>query len=97
MLRSELLCPSIGPKCTRCLPTQLFCLPQAAASDLTLGFFEIDMVELFGGIKTDGDSVRTLTLTDIASGWTECVFMWMRNQMLVIETLDLLAAMIPDL
>ena len=37
------------------------------------GFFEIDMVEHCGGPKTDGDYVHTLTLTDIATGWTECV------------------------
>src|SRR5205814_1515755 len=51
------------------------------------GFFEIDMVEHCGGPKTDGDFVHTLTLTDIASGWTECVAMRQRNQMLVIEGL----------
>ena len=37
------------------------------------GFFEIDMVEHCGGPKTDGDYVHTLTLTDIATGWTVSV------------------------
>jgi hypothetical protein len=59
------------------------------------GFFEIDMVEHCGGVKTDGDFVHTLTLTDIASGWTECVSMRMRNQMLVIEALDKVATDLP--
>jgi hypothetical protein len=59
------------------------------------GFFEIDMVEHCGGVKTDGDFVHTLTLTDIASGWAECVSMQMRNQMLVIEALDKAAVDLP--
>jgi hypothetical protein len=49
------------------------------------GFFEFDMVEHCGGPKSDGDIVHTLTLTDIASGWTECVAMPLRNQSLVVE------------
>ena len=59
------------------------------------GYFEIDMVEHCGGPKTDGDFVHTLTLTDIASGWTECVAMRMRDQMLVIEGFDKVAAELP--
>ena len=53
------------------------------------------MVEHCGGPKTDGDFVHTLTLTDIASGWTECVAMRVRNQMLVIEAFDKVAADLP--
>ena len=49
------------------------------------GFFEIDMGEHCGGPKTDGDYVHTFTLTNIATGWTECVAMRVREQMLVIE------------
>jgi hypothetical protein len=59
------------------------------------GFFEIDMVEHCGGPKTDGDFVHTLTLTDIATGWTECVAMRMRNQMLIIEGFEKAAADLP--
>jgi hypothetical protein len=51
------------------------------------GFLEVDMVEHCGGPKTDGDYVHTLVLTDIASGWTECVAMPVRNQSLVVEAL----------
>ncbi|BEP52564.1 MULTISPECIES: hypothetical protein [Variovorax] len=58
-------------------------------------FFEIDMVEHCGGPKTDGDCVQTLTLTDIACGWTECVAMRMRDQMLVIETFEKVTADLP--
>lgn len=51
------------------------------------GFFEVDMVEHCGGMKTGGDFVHTLTLTDIASGWTECVAMPVRDQSLVVEAI----------
>ena len=44
---------------------------------------------------SDGDFVHTLTLTDIASGWTECVAMRVREQMLVIEAFDKVAAELP--
>jgi hypothetical protein len=59
------------------------------------GFFEIDMVEHCGGSQTGGDYVHTLTLTDIASGWTECVAMRVRDQMLVIEAFEKVAADLP--
>lgn len=49
------------------------------------GFFEVDMVEHCGGPKTDGNFVHSLVLTDIASGWTECVAMPVRNQSLVVQ------------
>jgi hypothetical protein len=39
------------------------------------------MVEHCGGVKTEGEFVHTLTMTDIASGWTECVAMRVRDQM----------------
>jgi hypothetical protein len=38
------------------------------------------------GRKYDGNFVHTLTLTDIASGWTECVAMPVRNQLLVVAS-----------
>ena len=47
------------------------------------GFFKIDMVEHCGGPKTDGDYVHTLTPTNIATGWTECVAMRVRRKRLV--------------
>jgi hypothetical protein len=51
------------------------------------GFFEVDMVEPCGGMKTAGDFVHTLTLTDIASGWTECIAMPVRDQSFVVEAI----------
>jgi hypothetical protein len=49
------------------------------------GFFETDMVEHCGGPKYDGNFVHTLTLTDIATGWTECFALLVREQSLVVE------------
>jgi hypothetical protein len=81
----------IGAAIRRSIPVRTF----ADRRDPPPGFFEIDMVEHCGGVKTDGDFVHTLTLTDIASGWTECVSMRMRNQMRVIEALDKAATDLP--
>lgn len=53
------------------------------------------MVEHCGGRKYDGNFVHTLTMTDIASGWTECVAMPVRNQLLVVEGFTKVAAELP--
>ena len=81
----------VGSAIRRSIPVRTF----ADWRDPPPGFFEIDMVEHCGGPKTDGDYVHTLTLTDIASGWTECVAMRVRDQMLVIEAFEKVAADLP--
>ncbi|MFN9503898.1 MAG: transposase family protein [Rubrivivax sp.] len=81
----------VGAAIRRSIPVRTF----ADWLDPPPGFFEIDMVEHCGGPKTDGDYVHTLTLTDIATGWTECVAMRVRDQMLVIEAFDKVAAELP--
>jgi hypothetical protein len=81
----------VGAAIRRSIPVRTF----SDWRDPPPGFFEIDMVEHCGGPKTDGDFVHTLTLTDIASGWTECIAMRWRNQMLVIESLDKAAQDLP--
>ena len=58
-------------------------------------FFEVDMVEHCGGRKYDGNFVHTLTMTDISSGWTECVAMPVRNQLLVVEGFAKFTAALP--
>ena len=65
----------VGAAIRRSIPVRTF----ADWRDPPPGFFEIDMVEHCGGPKTDGDYVHTLTLTDIATGWTECVAMQRRD------------------
>ncbi|SOE87732.1 Integrase core domain-containing protein [Burkholderia sp. YR290] len=81
----------VGSAIRRSIPVRTF----ADWRDPPPGFFEIDMVEHCGGSKIDGEFVHTLTLTDIASGWTECVAMRTRNQMLIIEAFDKVAAELP--
>jgi hypothetical protein len=81
----------VGAAIRRSIPVRTF----ADWLDPLPGFFEIDMVEHCGGPKTDGDYVHTLTLTDIATGWTECVAMRMREQMLVCEAFDKVAEVLP--
>jgi len=73
----------IGAAIRRSIPVRTF----ADWGDPPPGFFEIDMVEHYNGPKTDGDYLHTLVLTDIASGWTECIAMRHRSQALVIEGL----------
>jgi len=46
----------------------------------------------FAGTKTDGGFVHTPTLTDIASGWTQCLFIRTNKQMLRIEALKKVAS-----
>lgn len=81
----------VGAAIRRSIPVRTF----ADWRDPPPGFFEIDMVEHCGGAKTDGDFVHTLTMTDIASGWTECVAMRMREQMLIVEAFDKVASVLP--
>ena len=81
----------VGAAIRRSIPVRTF----ADWRDPAPGFFEIDMVEHYSGPKIDGDYVHTLVLTDIASGWTECVAMRQRSQVLVIDALDKVAEDLP--
>jgi hypothetical protein len=50
------------------------------------GYTEVDLVSHRGG-DPSGRFVHTLTLTDIASGWTECMPLVVRDSSLVVEAL----------
>jgi hypothetical protein len=50
------------------------------------GWMEADFVAHCGGVAA-GSFVHTLTLTDIASGWTECVPIVVRERDLVVEAI----------
>ena len=50
------------------------------------GFFEADLVA-HSGPKASGSFVQTLVLTDIATGWTECAPLLVREQGLLVEVL----------
>jgi len=58
------------------------------------GYFEVDMVEHCGP-KTEGDYAHTLVLTDVSSGWTECVAMPVRDQSVIVEALTVVDAVLP--
>jgi hypothetical protein len=58
------------------------------------GYFEMDLVAHCGK-SVVGSYVHSLVLTDIASGWTECAAMVMREQTLVIQTLEQVRAKLP--
>lgn len=50
------------------------------------GFCEIDMVA-HGGTSVAGSFIQTLTMTDIATGWTECLPLLTRDGGLVVEAM----------
>jgi hypothetical protein len=81
----------VGAAIRRSVPVRTF----ADWRDPPPGFFEIDMVEHCGGPKSDGDYVHTLVLTDIATDWTECVAMPVRDQTLVVQGLTKAASDLP--
>ena len=58
------------------------------------GYFEGDFVAHCGGSMA-GSFLHTMTLTDIASGWTEGVALIARQQELVTEALDVFRSRLP--
>ncbi|WP_245624522.1 ISNCY family transposase [Belnapia moabensis] len=58
------------------------------------GFFEADLV-WHSGPTARGSYVQTLVLTDIASGWTECAPLLVRQQVLVTEVLNEVRRVLP--
>ena len=58
------------------------------------GFVEADFVA-HGGTSVAGSFIQTLVLTDIATGWTECVPVVTRNAALVIEAIRNARALFP--
>jgi hypothetical protein len=58
------------------------------------GFVEADLVA-HSGPATRGSFVQTLVLTDIATGWTECAPLLVREQRLLTEALSELRKLLP--
>ena len=58
------------------------------------GFVEADLVAHCGGTLS-GSFVWSLVLTDISSGWTECVPLLVREARLVVDALDHLRGALP--
>ena len=73
----------VGSAIRKSVPVRTF----ADWNDPPPGYFEMDLVEHCGGDKRGGSFVHTLVLTDIATGWTECVSLPLREQTLIAEAL----------
>ena len=58
------------------------------------GFFEIDLVA-HCGTTTEGFYLNTLTATDVATGWTECVGVWGKSQRAVFAGVETIRARLP--
>ena len=58
------------------------------------GFMEVDLVAHCGG-SVAGRFNHTLTVTDIHSGWTECIALVVRDSSLVVKGLESLCATMP--
>jgi hypothetical protein len=58
------------------------------------GFLEVDFVA-HSGPHLSGSFVQTLVLTDIATGWTECLPVLTRDSTLVIDAIDMARSMFP--
>jgi len=58
------------------------------------GFFEVDMVA-HCGTNAEGMFLWSLVLTDVATGWTECLAMRHRSQDAVIDALGLVRQLLP--
>ena len=56
-------------------------------NDPAPGYVEADLV-LHCGASPKGSYLQTLTLTDIATGWTECAPLMIREQVLLTKVLD---------
>jgi hypothetical protein len=66
----------------RSVPVRTF----AGWNDPSPGYVEIDLVA-HGGTSVSGSFIQTMVLTDVATGWTECVPILLRESGLVIEAI----------
>ena len=79
-----------GPLLRRSIPIRTF----ADWGDPKPGFMETDLVAHCGG-NMSGSFVHSLVLTDIATGWTECIALVVRHATLVVDAVDMLAGSLP--
>jgi hypothetical protein len=63
-------------------------------NETTPGFMEADLVA-HCGTQAEGSYLYTLTLTDIATGWTECLPLLLRSQEAVIAELSRARQLLP--
>ncbi|WP_250482342.1 hypothetical protein [Caballeronia sp. GACF5] len=77
----------IGNAIRRAVPARTF----TDWNDPLPGYLEVDFVEHCGGTKTDG-VVHSFVMTDIATGWTECLAMPFRSGAFVLEHVEQVSA-----
>lgn len=58
------------------------------------GFCEVDMVA-HGGTSVAGSFIQTLTMLDVANGWTECLPLLTREGSLVVEAINRAQSLFP--
>jgi hypothetical protein len=58
------------------------------------GFCEVDMVA-HGGTSVAGSFIQTLTMVDVATGWTECLPLLTRDGSLVVEAMKHVQSLFP--
>jgi len=58
------------------------------------GFCEVDMVA-HGGTSVAGSFIQTLTMVDVAAGWTECLPLLTREGSLVVEAINRAQSLFP--
>src|SRR5215216_3830059 len=58
------------------------------------GFCEVDMVA-HGGTSVAGSFIQTLTMVDVATGWTECMPLVTRDGSLVVEAIKRAQSLFP--
>ena len=75
--------PRTKPPVRSAIPVRTF----ADWKDPLPGFLEIDLVAR-GGPSAAGSFVHTMTMTDISSGWTECLPLLVREASPVVEGLE---------
>jgi len=78
------------PTLRRSVPVHTF----ADAREPVPGFVEADLVAHCGDTMA-GSFAHTLVLTDIASGWTECVALLVRESCLIVDALEHLRVALP--
>ncbi|MFQ5738115.1 MAG: transposase [Acidobacteriota bacterium] len=62
--------------------------------DVSPGFLEADLVAHCGG-TTEGAFLHTLVLTDVSSGWTECIALLRRSEADVIGAINAVGQILP--
>lgn len=79
-----------GPLLKRQIPIRTF----AGWDDARPGFVEADLVAHCGG-QAVGPFLHTLTVTDVATGWTECLPLRQRTPAAVLEALGRIRRLLP--